>query len=74
MLLQTVVFVLEGKVLADGRRNVVKESRNLPRGTHEEKIIRLHQTKRELAENILDGTDISHKLTGKELLDMVRED
>ncbi len=41
------------------------------KNTIEEKIIRLHQTKRELAENILAGTDTSYKLTGKDLLDMV---
>lgn len=40
--------------------------------TIEEKIIRLHDSKRELAENILAGTDISHKLTGKELLEMIK--
>lgn len=40
--------------------------------TIEEKIIRLHESKRELAENILAGTDISHKLTGKDLLEMIR--
>ena len=41
------------------------------KNTLEEKIIRLHQTKRDLAENILAGTDVSHKLTGKDLLEMV---
>lgn len=40
--------------------------------TIEEKIIRLHENKRELAENILAGTDLSHKLTGKDLLEMIR--
>lgn len=39
--------------------------------TIEEKIIRLHQSKRDLADNILAHTDTSHKLTGKDLLDMV---
>ena len=41
------------------------------KNTIEEKIIRLHQTKRDLAENILAGTDTSYKLTGKDLLEMV---
>lgn len=41
--------------------------------TIEEKIIRLHQTKRDLAENILAGTDTSYKLTGKDLLEMVAQ-
>ena len=39
--------------------------------TIEEKIIRLHERKRALAENILEGTEFSHKLTGKEMLEMV---
>lgn len=39
--------------------------------TIEEKIIRLHQTKRDLADNILAGTDMSYKITGKDLLEMV---
>ena len=39
--------------------------------TIEEKIIRLHQTKRDLAENILAGTDASYKLTGKDLMEMI---
>ena len=43
------------------------------KNTIEEKIIRLHQTKRDLAENILAGTDVSYKLTGKDLLEMVTQ-
>ena len=39
--------------------------------TIEEKIIRLHQAKRQLATDLLEGTDASYKLTGKELLEMV---
>ena len=39
--------------------------------TIEEKIIRLHQAKRQLATHLLQGTEASHKLTGKELLQMV---
>ena len=40
-------------------------------GTIEEKIQRLHERKKALVENILDSTDMSHKLTGEELLEMV---
>lgn len=39
--------------------------------TIEEKIMRLHETKRNIADALLDGTDISHKLTAKELLTML---
>ena len=39
--------------------------------TIEEKILRLHQTKRSLADSLLQGTDMSHKLTVQDLLDMI---
>lgn len=41
--------------------------------TIEEKIIRLHETKRNLADALLDGTEMSHKLTAKELMEMLEE-
>lgn len=39
--------------------------------TIEEKIMRLHRTKRDLADSLLEGADMSHKLTGKDLLDIL---
>lgn len=54
-----------------GQKQAVTVYHLIAQNTIEEKIIRLHQTKRDLAENILEGTDISHKLTGKDLLEMV---
>lgn len=42
--------------------------------TIEEKIMRLHETKRNIADALLEGTDISHKLTTKELLEMLDVD
>ena len=39
--------------------------------TIEEKILRLHHTKRDLADSLIEGTDMSHKLTEKELLEML---
>lgn len=42
--------------------------------TIEEKILRLHQTKRDLADSLLEGTDMSHKLTGKDLLEILSKD
>lgn len=54
-----------------GQKQAVTVYHLISQNTIEEKIIRLHQTKRELAENILDGTDISHRLTGKDLMEMV---
>ena len=42
--------------------------------TIEEKILRLHQTKRNLADAMLEGTNESHKLTSKDLLAMIDKD
>lgn len=39
--------------------------------TIEEKIMRLHDTKRNLADALLEGTDMSHKMTAQELLEML---
>ncbi len=39
--------------------------------TIEEKILRLHAVKRDLADQLLEGTNISHKLTAKDLLEML---
>ena len=41
--------------------------------TIEEKIVRLHQTKRDLADSLLEGTDMSHKLNASDLLAMLDE-
>jgi len=41
--------------------------------TIEEKIVRLHQTKRDLADSLLEGTDMSHKLSAADLLAMIEE-
>ena len=54
-----------------GQNRAVTVYHLVSKNTIEEKIIRLHQTKRDLAENILAGTDASYKLTGKDLLEMV---
>lgn len=39
--------------------------------TIEEKILRLHNTKQTLADALLEGTDLSHKLSTKDLLEMI---
>ena len=39
--------------------------------TIEEKILRLHKSKRSLADSLLQGSDTSHKLTAQDLLDMI---
>lgn len=54
-----------------GQKNAVTVYHLIAEGTIEEKIQRLHERKQALVENILDSTDMSHKLTGQELLEMV---
>lgn len=39
--------------------------------TIEDKILRLHKTKRDLADSLLQGTDMSHALTQKDLLELL---
>lgn len=41
--------------------------------TIEEKIIKLHQTKKSLADSLLDGSDMAHKLTKEEMLELLRD-
>ena len=56
-----------------GQKQAVTVYHLISQGTIEEKIQRLHERKQSLVSNILAATDMSHKLTGKELLDMVRK-
>ena len=39
--------------------------------TIEEKILRLHESKRAISESILEGADKNHRLTAKDMLDML---
>ena len=39
--------------------------------TIEEKIVRLHKTKRDLADSLLEGTEVSHKLTEEDLKELL---
>ena len=41
--------------------------------TIEEKIVKLHQEKRDLADSLLEGTDVSGRLGTQELIDLIRE-
>lgn len=41
--------------------------------TIEEKIMRLHQSKRNLADALLEGSDMSHKLTAQELMKILEQ-
>ena len=55
-----------------GQRRSVTVYHLISQGTIEEKIQRLHERKQTLVSNILAATDMSHRLTGEELLEMVR--
>lgn len=55
-----------------GQKRAVTVYHLISSGTIEEKIQRLHRRKQDMVENILEGTDMSHRLTGEELLEMVR--
>ena len=55
-----------------GQRNAVTVYHLISQGTIEEKIQRLHERKQSMVSNILAATDMSYKLTGEELLEMVR--
>jgi len=41
--------------------------------TIEEKIVQLHQEKRDLANSLLEGTDVSGRLSTQELIDLIKE-
>jgi len=56
-----------------GQTRPVTIYRLVAKNTIEEKILRLHATKREMATNLLDGTDQSARLSTKELLELLRE-
>lgn len=56
-----------------GQRNHVTVYRLIATHTIEEKIIRLHQSKKSLADSLLDGSDMAHKLTKEEMLELLRE-
>lgn len=56
-----------------GQTRPVTVYRLIATQTIEEKIIRLHQTKKSLADSLLDGSDLAHKLTKEEMLDLLKE-
>ncbi len=54
-----------------GQQQKVTVYHFVSKNTIEEKILRLHQTKRNIADALLEGADVSHKLTASELLEMI---
>ena len=57
-----------------GQQHPVTVYRLVTRGTIEEKIISLHRKKRALADSLLDGSDMSGKVSAEELLRLIHED
>jgi SNF2 family DNA or RNA helicase len=55
-----------------GQTRPVTIYRLVCKGTIEEKIVNLHQEKRDLAGSLLEGTDISAKMSSEDLLDLIR--
>jgi len=47
--------------------------RLVTQNTIEEKIVRLHQEKRDLASSLLDGSDMVGRMSTEELLKLIRE-
>ncbi len=56
-----------------GQQRPVTIYRFITKGTIEERITDLHATKRDLADSLLEGADLSGKLTAEELLKLIRE-
>lgn len=57
-----------------GQQHPVTIYRLVTKGTIEEKIVRLHQEKRDLAGSLLEGSDISGKISAEELVRLIRQE
>jgi len=57
-----------------GQTRPVTIYRLVCKNTIEEKIVKLHQEKRDLAGSLLEGSDISAKMTAEDLLDLIKTD
>ena len=56
-----------------GQKRPVTIYRLVAKGTIEEKIVALHNHKRDLADSLLEGTDMSGKVTTDALLQLINE-
>ncbi len=55
-----------------GQQRPVTIYRLVAEDTIEEKIVKLHGDKRELADSLLDGTEVSAKMSAEELLELIK--
>ena len=56
-----------------GQTRPVTVYRFIAHQTIEEKIVKLHATKKDLADNLLEGTNLSHKLTREDILELLKD-
>jgi len=56
-----------------GQTRPVTIYRLVCKNTIEEKIVKLHQEKRDLADSLLEGTDMSARLSSEELINLIRD-
>ena len=55
-----------------GQKRPVTVYRLVTANTIEEKIVRLHQEKRDLANSLLEGADVSTRISAEQLLELIR--
>jgi hypothetical protein len=81
--LEQEVGSFEGDQAWSERRKAILEAREytpvtvyrlVAENTVEEKIVRLHAEKRELADGLLEGSDVSHQVDAEELMQLLRHD
>lgn len=60
------------RVYRIGQTRPVTIYRLIASNTIEEKIVTLHQSKKSLADSLLDGSNMAHKLTKEEMLELLR--
>ncbi len=56
-----------------GQQRPVTVYRLVTQNTIEEKIVKLHQEKRDLASSLLDGSDMVGRMSAEELLKLIKE-
>jgi len=63
---------VEDRARRIGQERPVTIYRLIMQDSIEERIVHLHRDKRDLASDLLDGTEISARLSEEELLDLIR--
>jgi SNF2 family DNA or RNA helicase len=57
-----------------GQQRPVTIYRLVARNTIEDKIVQLHAHKRDLADNLLEGSEMSGKMSVEEMISLIREE